>query len=509
MKKKSVILASLFLILALVIGGCSPSSDTGTVKDVLVVAMGGNPVTLDPHGSNDQPSSRVHRQIYETLIYQTESLQLEPMLATSWTQVDELTFEFKLKQGVKFHNGEELTASDVKFTIERALKSAFIGHIVGAIDPEGITVVDTYTIRISTKQPFAPMLTHLAHPAMAILNEKAVLAAGDDYGTNPVGTGPFKFASWDFDEKVTLTRFDDYHGAAPALREVVFRIVPDNTVRTIELETGGADIAYDIQPADVSRVDSDPNLVLVRDANLSVTYIGFNTEKAPFNDVRVRQAINLAIDMEAVVNAVYAGVGSPAAGPLGPNVFGANLSLAPYNRDLTAARALLAEAGFANGFNTTLWTNDNLQRVQIAEIVQNQLADVGIGIEIIEVEWSKYLADTAAGLHDMFILGWTTVTADADYGLYALFHSSAKGTPGNRTFYGNDRVDELLDLGRTTADQNARLAAYREAQEIIRDDAPWIFTWNGENLTGINKSVKGFVQHPAGHHKLDKVSFSD
>ncbi|HBS91153.1 MAG TPA: glutathione ABC transporter substrate-binding protein, partial [Erysipelotrichaceae bacterium] len=153
--------------------------------------------------------------------------------------------------------------------------------------------------------------------------------------------------------------------------------------------------------------------------------------------------------------------------------------------------------------------NENQQRMDIAEIVQDQLAEVGIVVTIEIVEWTKYLADTAAGEHDMFILGWTTVTADADYGLYALFHSSAKGTAGNRTFYGNDEVDRLLDLGRTTADQNARLAAYREAQEIIRDDAPWIFTWTGENLAGTHKSVRGFVQHPAGHHQLATVSFGE
>ena len=507
MKKKSAILISLILIFGLLVAGCAPSTpDPG--RDSIVVAMGGNPVTLDPHGSNDQASSRVHRQIYETLIYQTEELELVPALAESWTQVDDLTFEFKLKAGVKFHNGETLTANDVKFTLERALASAFIGHIVGPIDAASITVVDDLTIRFSTTQPFAPMLTHLAHPAMAILNEKAVTEGGEDYGTNPVGTGPFKFVSWDFDEKVTLERFDDFHGTKALLREVVFRIIPDNTVRTVQLETGEADIIYDIQPTDVSRVDAAPNLTLVRDANLSVTYIGFNVDKAPFNDVRVRQAINLAVDMEAVVNAVYAGVGSPAKGPLGPNVFGANMDLEGWDRDLDTARALLAEAGFADGFTTTLWTNDNLQRRQIAEIVQNQLADVGITVEIVEVEWTKYLADTAAGLHDMFILGWTTVTADADYGLYALFHSSAVGTPGNRTFYRNARVDELLDLGRTTTDQAARLAAYREAQEIIRDEAPWVFTWNGENISGTQSNVTGFKQHPAGHHNLAGVSFA-
>lgn len=508
MKKNSAILLSLGIIFGLLVAGCAPATQT-PVRDSLVVAMGGNPVTLDPQGSNDSASARVHRQLYDTLILQTEDLELVPALATEWRAIDDLTWEFELRPGVKFHNGETLTASDVKFTLERALASAYISHIVGPIDKDSITVVDELTIRFATTEPFAPILAHLAHPAMGILNEKAVTEGGEDYGTNPVGTGPFKFVSWDFDEKVTLERFEDYFGTKALLREVVFRIIPDNTVRTVELETGGADIVFDIQPADINRVGADPTLTLVRDPNLSVAYIGFNTQKEPFDDVRVRQAINLALDMPAIVNAVYKGVGSPAVGPLGSNVFGANLELEAWGFDQARARELLAEAGLADGFETTIWTNDNAQRVQIAEIVKEQLSQVGITVTIVEVEWSKYLADTAAGLHDMFILGWTTVTADADYGLFPLFHTSAKGTPGNRTFYSNARVDELLDLGRTTKDEATRLEAYMEAQEIIRNEAPWIFTWNGENISGTHSSVTGFVQHPAGHHRLDQVTFSE
>ncbi len=497
-----VLLSIMFLFLS----GCAPAAPV-EVKDTLVVGMGGDAVSLDPHATNDQPSSRVGRQIYETLIVQTEDLQLVPGLAASWRQVDDLTFEFTLKQGVKFHNGEELKAADVKFTIERALKSAFIGHIVGQI--EAVTVVSDFLLTIKTKQPFAPLLTHLAHPAMSILNEKAVVAGGEAYGENPVGTGPFKFVSWTKLDSLVLTRNDDYHGTKAKVKDVTFKIVTDNTVRTIQLETGELDIAYDIQATDVSRVSGNAELKLLRSANLSTTYIGFNAEKAPFNDVRVRQAINYALDMTAVVNAVYLGVGAPAKGPLGPNVFGANLDLVEYAKDVTKAKQLLTDAGFPNGFTTTIWTNENQARVDIAEIVQEQLAAVGIVVTIEVVEWSKYLADTAAGAHDMFILGWTTVTADADYGLFALFHSSAKGTAGNRTFYGNDRVDELLNIGRTTIDAAARAAAYKEAQQIIRDDAPWIFTWTGENIAGTRANVVGFVQHPAGHHKLVDVTFTD
>jgi peptide/nickel transport system substrate-binding protein len=508
MKKKLLALFSLTLALVLFLGACSPSNGgNGEVKDTLVVGMGGDAVSLDPHATNDQPSSRVSRQIYDTLILQTEDLDLVPALAVEWEQVDDTTFEFKLREGVLFHNGEELKASDVKFTLERALESTFIGHIVGAIN--GVEVVDDYTVRISTARPFAPLLTHLAHPATAILNEKAVTEGGEDYGQNPVGTGAFKFVSWTTGDNIVLERFDDFWGDNALVKQVTFRAIPDNSVRTIQLETGELDIAYDIQPSDVTRVENDPNLVLLRDANLSTTYVGFNADKEPFDDVRVRQAINYAIDMEAVVNTVYAGVGSPAKGPLGPNVFGSNQDLVAYGQDIEKAKELLAEAGFPDGFETTLWTNENQQRIDIATIVQEQLDAVGITVTVEIVEWGQYLQDTAEGRHDMFILGWTTVTADADYGLYALFHSAQVGNAGNRTFYRNAEVDRLLDLGRSTIDQDDRLAAYEEAQQIIRDEAPWIFTWTGENLAGLRKNVTGFRQHPAGHHKLDKVTFTE
>ena len=308
-------------------------------------------------------------------------------------------------------------------------------------------------------------------------------------------------------DSIELVRFDEYHGNAPAIERVIFRNIPENTNRTIELETGGIDIAYDIAPTDVERVESNSDLVLQRSPNLSTSYIGFNTAKAPFDDVRVRQAINYALDMESIVNAVYKGVGAPARGVLGPNVWASNQDLKPYGFDVEKAKALLAEAGYADGFSTTIWTNDNQQRMDIAEIVQNQLRDVNINAEVKVVEWGAYLDGTAAGEHDMFILGWVTVTGDPDYGLFPLFHSSQMGAAGNRTFYSNPRVDELLEIGRTSVDPDVREKAYMEAQEIIREDAPWIFTWSGENLTGLRSNVRGFQQHPAGHHQLSTVYF--
>jgi peptide/nickel transport system substrate-binding protein len=342
-----------------------------------------------------------------------------------------------------------------------------------------------------------------------MLNEEAVTASGDDYGQNPVGTGPFKFVSWLNGDKIDLERNDDYWGELPKIKQVTFRNLSDNTTRTIELESGGVDIAYDIQPSDVNRVSDNADLQLQRDMNLSTAYIGFNAVKEPYDNVLVRQAINYALDMDLIVEAVYQGVGEASRGPLGPNVWASNQDLVPYGYDVEKAKELMAEAGYADGFSTTIWTNDNQQRMDIAEIVQNQLREINIDAEVKVVEWGAYLDGTANGEHDMFILGWVTVTGDPDYGLYALFHSGQHGAAGNRTFYTNPRVDELLDQARVSADPEVRKAAYTEAQELIRDDAPWVFTWTGENLTGLHKSVRGFTQHPAGHNKLQNVYFAE
>lgn len=475
----------------------------------IIVGQGADPVTLDPHGQNDQSSSRVRVQIFDTLLEQDKELEFQPALAESWEQIDDLTWEFKLREGVTFHNGEEFDADDVIYSLNRAIESPSTGHIVNMINPDGFEVVDPHTLRISTNEPFGPFLAHLAHPAASITNQEAVEEAGDQVDVQPVGTGPYKLQDWARGDRVTLERYEDYWGDLAKTPRIVFRNIAENANRTIELETGGIHLAYDILPNDISKVEGNDDLQLFREPNFSTTYVGFNCEKEPLNDPLVRQAINHAINMDEVVEAVYFGTGAKAAGPLGPNVTFANQDLEPYEYNPERARELLAEAGYPDGFETTIWTNDNKIRMDIAEIMQNQLREVGITATPEVLEWGAYLSQTAEGEHDMFILGWVSVTGDADYGLYPLFHSSQFGDAGNRTFYANDEVDRLLETGRTATDDAEREAAYMEAQEIIRDEAPWIFTWTGEDLTGGSAKISGFELHPAGHYRLKDVTLSE
>ncbi len=473
----------------------------------LTVAQGSDIVSLSPHNTNDQPSARVMRQIYDTLVVQTEELELVPGLAESWNQVDDVTWDFAIRPGVMFHNGDPLTASDVAFTLNRLRDPAAgapAAFLVGFIS--SVEAVDDMTVRIVTNGPFVPMLSHLAHTATSILNERAVTEAGEDYGTAVVvGTGPFRFVSWEVASQVILERNDDWWGGDVGPERVVFRAIVEGTVRAIELEAGAIDIAYALEPRDALRARTNADLTMAEIETLTTSYIGFNAQKAPFDDVRVRQAINHAVDAETIVDVLLEGFGFPATSPISSQVFGSNPDLEAYDFDPERARQLLADAGLAGGFSTTLWTNDNPVRIQIAEIVQAQLADIGINVDVQVLEWSTYLADTAAGAHDMFILGWVTVTADADYGLYALFHSSNFGSAGNRTFWSSDRLDELLDLGRRTVDQDERLAIYYEAQEIINAEAPWIFLNTSIEANATRANVTGFVPHPAGHHRLYNV----
>lgn len=480
--------------------------EEAAVKNTLTVAQGADAKTLDPHATNDQPSSRVAVQIYSQLVETDADMNIVPGLAERWESIDADTTAFHLRPNVMFHNGEALTASDVKFTFERMMDSPTVSHIVGAID--SIDVIDEDTVHINTKAPFGPLLHHLTHTASSILNEKAVTEAGDNYGQHPVGTGPYQFVSWAAGDQITLKAFDNYYGGKPIVENVIFRNIPEGTNRTIALETGEADLAYDLEPIDKDTVLGNNELRYVEEDSMSVAYLGFNTLKGPFANVKVRQAIAHAINPTDIINAVLMGAGTPANSPIGPRVFGHNNTIKAYSQNYAEARQLMVEAGYPTGFKTTIWTNDNPTRVQIAQVLQAQLKEIGIDVSVDVVEWGAFLDGTSRGRHEMFLLGWVSVTGDADYGLFPLFHSSAHGSGGNRSFYSNDTIDGLLERARASTDAAERVALYHEAQSILQQELPSYSLYNQFQNTGMRKNVEGFRMNPAGHHRLRGVRFS-
>ncbi|EGL82837.1 ABC-type transporter, periplasmic subunit [Caldalkalibacillus thermarum TA2.A1] len=494
--------------------GEEQAAETPAAGGDLKIAMNSDAVSLDPHGSNDVPSSNVANNIYETLVYQDENLEIQPLLAESWEQIDDTTWHFKLREDVTFTDGTPFNAEAVKVNLERILDPEFGSQRAFIFEGwlEEVNVVDEYTVEFKTAYPFSPILAHLAHSAGQMISPAAIEAERNgetNIGTNPVGTGPFVLERWEAGQEIVLTRNENYWGEPAKVDSITFIVVGEDATRLAMLETGDVHIVEPVAPSDVARVESSPNMELGRFDSLSLSYISFNTQKEPFNDVRVRQAISMAINKEEIIDGILEGTGIPAKGPLAPNVFGYYDGLEQIEYNPERAKELLAEAGYPDGFSTTIWTNDNQTRMDMAEVVQAQLKEIGIDVEIQVMEWGAYLEQTAQGEHDMFILGWVTVTADADYGLYALFHSKNHGEPGNRSFYSNPEVDELLDAARQESDPDVRLDLYRQVQEYLVEEAPMIYINHSEYLIGLSPKVEGYWHHPNGLMQLRNVTIND
>ncbi|WP_336046178.1 glutathione ABC transporter substrate-binding protein [Solibacillus ferritrahens] len=544
--KKSLWMLLLTFTLALVLAACaggddsedtSKGEDTGTETNTdsstnddaasegggdLIIAELSDAQSLDPHGSNDVSSSNVQSNIYETLVNRDANGELVPGLAESWTQVDDLTWEFKLKQGVTFHDGEAFNAEAVKASFDRVLDEkvasprAFLFEMVTEVK-----VIDDSTVQFVTEYPFSPLLAHLTHNGGGIISPKAIaddyaameadssVAAGSVIGTNPVGTGPFKFVSWTPGTEVKLEKFADYAGTPAHVDTVTFKVVPEGATRVAELQSGYAHIIGAVEPSQVANVNGSDGVSVLETPSSSLTYVGFNTQKAPFDNEKVRQAISKAIDRVTLIDGIYEGYGIPAISPLSPGIFGYTEDVTSMAYNLDEAKALLAEAGYADGFSTTIWTNDNPARQNVAIVLQEGLKQLNIDVKIEVLEWGAYLEKTAAGEHDMFILGWSNATADADYGLYALFHSSQHGDPGNRSFYSSEKVDELLDKGRREADPAAREAIYKEALQLISDESPMAFVLHPYTLTGVSDKVSGFNVGTDSIYQLRDVKISE
>ena len=476
----------------------------------LVVAMEGDAVSLDPHLSNVTISSQFNVQMFETLV-QLDPATREPfgVLAESWERIDDYTYEFRLRQGVQFHHGYgEMTASDVAFSIYRAATEPAVVAIMGDFEPSRVEIVDDYTVRIGTTEPFAPFINNIAHPAAAILSEAAFEELGEQgFGENPVGTGPFEFYYRVMGDYVEFRRFNDYHGELPAFEELQLRVVTLPDTRVMQLETGEVDVAF-VGLSQMARVDDHPNLRLERMINYQIFYMGINTNN--IEDVRVRQAISYAVDAETIHSTIMYEAGELLTGPLSSNVFGARVDLPGFGFDQERARELLAEAGIAEGeLSLNIATNEFPERQEWAQAIAAQLQQVGINVEVTPLENPIFIDETADGLHDMFILAWTTVTGDGDYGLFPIFHSSNHGAPGNRTFFNNPRADELMDLGRSSFDPDDRIAAYYEVQQIIHDEAPFVFLATGELILGARDGVNGVYESmgPANHVRFMYVTF--
>ncbi len=535
MKKLLLLLSVLALSASMVFGG--GDNDKGPAPDgdkapapvedsrmggVLVFARSGDSVGLDPARETDGESFYATHQIFDTLVeFKTGTTEVVPALATSWDVApDGLTYTFHLRKGIKFHDGTAFNADAVVFSYMRQLDenneyykygpwkywgSMDMSNIISAITP-----IDDYTVEFKLLKVEAPFIANLAMDFAGIVSPTAYKADPEGFSSNPVGTGPFKFISWTKDSDIVLERNEDYWEPV-YLDRLILKVIPDATARWLALQKGEVDLIDFPAADDFPAMRENPDIQLIQQPGLNVGYLALNTEKKPYDDKRVRQAMNYAINRDEIIDAVYGNAGQPAKNPIPPTMWSYNDDITPYPYDVDTARDLLAEAGYSDGFETEIWAMPvarpyNPDARKIAEIMQAQLAKINVEVEIISYEWGTYLDRTDNGEHQAAMLGWTGDNGDPDNFLFTLLSIPAAEKPAmNIAFWENEDFNNLVVEAKETADSAKRTSLYRQAQEIFHEEAPWVTIAHSIVTLPAKKTVRDFLISPTGTRVFKQV----
>ncbi len=536
MKRLFILTLTLAALAMLVLVGCGPreaaeepeaEAEGPQQGGVLVFARSGDSVGLDPARETDGESFYGSTQIFDNLVeFVPGTTETQPALAERWDiSNDGLEFTFYLREGVEFHDGTPFNAEAVKFSFDRQFVEdhpyydlgpwKYWGYMDMSSIVDRIEVIDDATVKFYLKKVEAPFLANLAMDFAAIVSPTAVEEYGAEFPSNPVGTGPFKFVGWVKDDSITLDANEDYWGDGPYLDRLIIRVIPDATARYLALKNAEVDVIDFPSAEDLELMDDDENIELIQQPGLNVGYIAMNNDKPPFDDPRVRQAMNYAINREEIIEGVYGSAGQVAKNPIPPTMWSYNDDIDPYPYDPERARELLAEAGFPDGFSTDLWAmpvarpyNPNARR--IAEIVQAQLVDVGVDIEIVSYDWGTYLDRTDSGEHSMAMLGWTGDNGDPDNFLFVLLSIPAAEVPaGNIAFWKNVEFNDLVVEAKETFDRERRTELYRQAQVVFHDDAPWVPLAHSVVTVPVRNNVENFVIYPTGKRVFQRVWLDD
>ncbi len=437
----------------------------------LVMGLGSDATNLDPRYATDVASANIMNLVYAGLLdWDMDTMEITPYVAREIEIPDDTTYIFHLHEGIKFHDGVELTAHDVKYTYDCLRDPDFGGANLAFYTPiEEIIVHDDYTVEFQLSEPNAPFIYYLAP---GIIPQHIAEQEDDDFFiANPVGAGPYIFTEWVPNDYIVLEVFDDYFKGKPTIDTIRFRPMPEVTTRLVELETGGVHLVDGVPPEDVDRLDADPDVIVTFPPGTGFNYFTYHQERAPFNDVRVRQAIAYGIDMETLVNHVFYGQREVAYTPIIPSSWAHNPNVRKFGHEPDKARELLSDAGYPDGLAFELSLSEGEINRETTEIVQHQLGQIGVDVSLYEQEWGAFLDDVLNSDFEMITLGWSGQT-DPDRGVYRQFHSTG-GHNWHR--FSNARVDELLDLAATNTDQDIRQQKYFEIQEILAEEQPYTY----------------------------------
>ncbi|MFZ5824276.1 MAG: ABC transporter substrate-binding protein [Bacillota bacterium] len=539
-RKRTLWLVVGLMLVSLVVSACGESGKTGTGGNTttdnntqtakeepkgprkggtLTVGRIEDTETLDPHRTTAVSSNQITAMTMDTLVVLDYDMTVKPGLAEKWEISDEgKTYTFFLKKGVKFHSGKAMTAADVKYTLDRwkNLKGSPSAFTIKPIS--SVEVKDDYTVVVRLSEPFGLLLTNLTASYASILNSEFTEKQGDNYGTTPQttdGTGPFKVVEWVRNDRLVLERNPDYtwgpainQNQGPAhVEKIVWKVIPEGATRMAELETGGLHFTADIPAVDVDRLKATPSVKMVQYADFNTVFMGMRTNKKPLDDIRVRRAIQHAINKKEIVDGGFYGLAQVAKTPAAPGIPGhpANADQITYGYDPQKAGQLLDEAGWKMGSNgirekdgkpltLELWYSKGSNIDVVIPMVQAQLKKVGIDLKLKQLEWSAYLAALRAGEHQLMWMSIRYTTTDGV--LYFYFHSKQRPAP-NRFEYVNPTVDDLLDKARITSDAKAQAEMWAKVQEEAMRDAFWTPIVHEDRIVGHAPALEGLKIHPS------------
>ena len=485
-------LASYLFLFILLLASCTHRTEK--IPGFLYLRLSSDITTLDPAMIVDVAGGAVSAKIFNGLVRFDEDSKIIPDLAESLSiSKDGKVYTFKLRQGVRFHNGREFMDGTE-------------AHV------HGIKALDEYTVEIEIKEPFGPFLSLLAMPPAYIVPQEEVEVevkvegkeGRKDFSSHPIGTGPFKIKEWKRGRELILSANEDYFLGRPKMGGIAYRIIPEELTAIAEFESGNLDV-MGVPSTEFRRYSESPKWrgLIQKSHGLNTFYLGLNCQKPPFNDKRVRQALNYAIDRERILKTILEGRGELASGPIPPFLKPSTLALREregvrvgYRYDPDKARSILREAGLENGFEFRIYQAPDQDTVDIMEVVQQYLKDVGIRAEIVQLEWSAFKEAINNGEADSFWLSWRADYPDPENFLFPLFHSSNWGSAGNRARFKDPDIDRFIEDAQKEPDEKKRLYYYSEAERRVVEEAPWVFFWHKNDYIIHQPWVKGIKSYP-------------